>query len=276
MHSLISKRLERYAVLTDQQQLQAAKEVMQEIALLGLYRGGFFKQAAFHGGTALRLAYGGDRFSEDLDFCLLSPDPDFRLQQLLSPLQKEIEAWGIPTEVTPRGAVDATIQKAFLKTHSLGSLLELANPINPKQKIKVKIELDINPPKGAVYHNKLHSFPVDFYLHCHDAATMFAGKLNALLTRDYAKGRDWYDFVLYVNNGVPVNFLFLKNALSQFEIADVPDDLDRQWLVQRLTKRIQAMDVEKIKQDVLPFVLERDRLEIWSQQFFLDKLDQLV
>jgi predicted nucleotidyltransferase component of viral defense system len=274
--ALIEERLKRYETGTDQQLLNAAKEIFQEIVLLGLSRRGFFKQAAFHGGTALRLMYGLDRFSEDLDFTLHSPQPDFSLTTLLNPLREETESWGLAVEVIDRSKASSAARKAFVKETSLGAELKLKSPLPRGQKLVVKIELDVNPPLGAIIENKLCEFPTDFYVSCHNLPSLFAGKLHALLCRSYLKGRDWYDLGFYLSRKTVPNFVLLLNALKQsggYKDAAIPDPLTMHWIMEMLRRKINQVDFAYLKQDVMPFVRQVGVVDLWSREYFLEKTD---
>jgi len=274
LHPLISERLKKIKPRSSDEALHVAKEIVQEIALLGLMRAGFFKKAAFHGGTAFRIFYGLDRFSEDLDFCLQKPDKKYELSSFLEPIKNEIESWGLTVEVTERKKLDEVVKKAFLKETSLGALLSLQTPVDPNQKLLIKLEIDTNPSAGATFESKLCEFPTDFYVLCHDLNSMFAGKLHAVLKRKYIKGRDWYDLLVYLTRRVQPNYSLLKNALLQSDKdQDLPNQLDLQWLEKALKERIECVDLDKAKDDAAPFVTEGSSINLWSKKLFLDKLN---
>ncbi len=274
IHTLILRRLESFYTATDIDQLNAAKEIIQELALFGLSRHGLFKVAAFHGGTCLRIFYGLDRFSEDLDFALIRPDLNFKLDKLTQAVVGELAAWGVNAEVTDRSKADSAVKKAFIKTGSLGLVLKLNNPIDSKQKFLVKLELDVNPPLGAKVENRLCPFPVDFSVVCHDMPSLFAGKIHALLCRKYVKGRDWFDFARYLGWKTKINLTFLGNALAQFGpyAGLVGEKIELSWVLAELEKRIEALDVKRAMADTLPFVSDPNFLGLWSNEFFLERL----
>ncbi len=130
-------------------------------------------------------------------------------------MARELEAWGVRVEITDRSKADSNVKKAFIKNNSLGAILNLRNSINPDQKFTVKLEVDIKPPIGAKFENRLCEFPTDFYVVCHDAENLFAGKIHALLCRQFIKGRDWYDFSRYLSWKTEINLTLLRNALKQ-------------------------------------------------------------
>lgn len=273
---IIAHRLKGKDFQSDTEALNFVKELIQEIALLGLSRAGLFNQAAFHGGTAFRILYGLDRFSEDLDFALKAPDAGFTLDSVIQPVLKECSAWGIDFEYSDRSKTTSTVRTAWLKEDSLGAMLELGDVFQPGQKIKVKIEIDTRPPKAAKFENKLCSFPTDFYVLCHDPTTMFAGKINAILTRSYMKGRDWYDFVEYLRLGVQPNLEFLKNSLAQTNyIAPQNDVISPEWLKDQLQQKIKQIDFNKMKTDVRAFISDTNKINLWSTDYFTEKVKTL-
>lgn len=277
LHPFIEARLKTHQPRTTQALLLAVREIVQEIALLGLVRSGFFQHAAFHGGTALRILHKLDRFSEDLDFCLHKPNSEFELSQVILPLKEEMESWGLKVEVTARSKVDDIVKKAFLKESSLGALLSLEVPIHPQQKCTIKLEVDSNPPLGAHVESRLCEFPTDFYVTCHDLSSMFAGKLHALLTRSYIKGRDWYDLIFYLSQRVSINLPLLRNALLQRrseDLRDIPETITLDWVVAALRRRLSSLDMALVISDVTPFVQDVSKLNVWSELYFLDKLDR--
>ena len=277
LSSVILQRLGRYAASSDQQYINAAKEVLQELALLGLSRSGFFSKAAFHGGTALRIFWGLERFSEDLDFALITPNTDFDLSQLLQPLQLELESWGLDVEIIDRSRASTQVKRAFLKDASLGAELRLNTPLPTGQKFNVKIELDTNPPLSATLQNQLCEYPTDFYVVCHDEPTLFAGKLHAILCRPFLKGRDWYDLLFYLTRRTSINTEFLANALQQtgpFSGGRLESAITQRWVVAAVENQINAVDFAALKTDVLPFVTDPRSVDLWSKEFFLLKLER--
>jgi len=272
---LIDFKLKKYKKPTDLQVVNAAKEIIQELALLGLARVGFFKKAVFHGGSAFRILYGLDRFSEDLDFCLQQPDKAYSLSQVLSALSEELLSWGLEIEVVDRSKAENAVKKAFLKESSLGAQLTLKHPLHREQKFVVKLEVDVNPPAGANLTSLLCEFPTDFYVTTHDQASMMAGKIHAILCRGYEKGRDWYDLMEYFSRKVQVNYTYLKSTLVQqgpFKAQVLHEAVDLEWLVTHLREKIGSVDVAGLKNDVLPFVEDESRIALWSSDFFRDKL----
>ncbi len=277
--TIIQERLKQYRCQNPLEEALAIKEITQEIILMALSRSNFFTQAEFHGGTALRILYGLPRFSEDLDFALLSPDPTFQLSPYLENLAEELTTFGYQLEVRDRSKVDNILKKAFIKDEAIGKLLLLAYA-TPKlhQKIIIKLELDSNPPLGAQTESKLLNFPFPFEISAKDLPSSFSGKLHALLCRPYTKGRDWYDFLWYTRNRITVNFNLLRNALQQtgpWEGENIV--LDTPWLILTLKDKIKNIVWADAVKDIEKFILpiEQPSLNLWSADLFLSCLAQL-
>ncbi len=276
---IVQQRLDSYKTKTRLDEQNALKEITQEIALMALSKADFFKSAEFHGGTALRILYGLNRFSEDLDFALLKPNSHFDLNHYLKYMTEEFEAFGYHVHVDDRAAIKKTVQKQFLKVDSLGKLLNLQYPLNKADRqIKIKFEIDTNPPVGATTEIKFVIFPTPFSVVAKDLPSSFAGKLHALLCRTYDKGRDWYDFIWYLQNKTSVNFKLLTNALHQQGPWQGQELLiNNDWLIQQLRLKILSINWNDIKNDVRVFLKpnELSSLELWKTDFFLSLLDKL-
>jgi predicted nucleotidyltransferase component of viral defense system len=261
----------------------ALREIMQEVALAGLYRGGFFEKAAFYGGTALRIFHGLDRFSEDLDFSLLQPDPDFSLDKHLDAIQTEFQALGMHVSIKEKKkAKDTHVDSAFLKSETIWRELVLEGIIpqsglGQQANIKIKIEVDTMPPVGFDTEEKLLLRPFSFYVKCFTLPDLFAGKMHALLFRKWkenVKGRDWYDFEWYVKKSVPMNLThFIERAEGSGDLGN--EKLTEQQFRKLLTDRINSVDMEKVKADAVRFIPDSARLDIWSRKYFTDLAERL-
>ncbi|MFH1830554.1 MAG: nucleotidyl transferase AbiEii/AbiGii toxin family protein, partial [Pseudomonadota bacterium] len=202
MHEAIVRMLSRYPSRSTEDTVRALREILQEVALLGLWRSKFFEKAAFYGGTALRIFHGLDRFSEDLDFSLLKPMPSFDLGSYGDALQTEVRAFGFDIKVTSKKKIkESAVQSAFMKADTLKHLLIIkplmkniaAVPRN--QKIKIKIEVDTDPPPGFETETQFALQPISFSVRTYALPDLFAGKMHAILCRRWksrVKGRDWY------------------------------------------------------------------------------------
>ncbi len=275
---MLESMLQRYALKTPEETHQAYREILQEIVLAGLWKGNFFDQAAFYGGTALRILYGLDRFSEDLDFSLLKPNPSFVIQDFFPAVQREFDALSIPIELTQKKKRrQSSIQSAFLKTDSHIHALEIHLP--SRRTIKIKIEVDITPPMGFQTEEKLLLQPFSFYVKTYAEPDLFAGKMHALLFRKWrnrVKGRDFYDFEWYVRRGTRINLAhFLMRAHQSGDLLDrktlLLDDLKG-----LLHQKMQVVDFASARRDVEPFLKDTGCLDIWSTQYFSQLVDKMV
>lgn len=278
MNTVIEQMLNIYDSQTVYDQKNAMKEIMQEIVLCGLSRAGFFNQAAFYGGTALRIFYGLDRFSEDLDFSLMDAQTEFDIKAFFPTLEKEVRAYGLNVKISEKEKTqDSNIQSAFLKGNTKEHLL-MFYPENqafasvPKNEIiKIKFEVDINPPKYASFERRYRLQPAPYEVNLYDAASLFAGKIHAVIGRSWknrVKGRDLYDYVFYLTRGISVNKKHLRERLIQSGhiSEDAPFTLDD--LKNMLYERFETIDYVQAKEDVEPFIRDTSTLKIWSTDFF--------
>lgn len=281
---MIETMLKRYSINTADDYYQALREIMQEIALAGLYRGGFFEKAAFYGGTALRIFYKLDRFSEDLGFSLLEIDENFSLDPYFVAIEKEFHALGIDVDIKTKQKKQKTaVESAFLKSDTSVHILQLQSShqawaTKTKRPIKIKFEVDTQPPLGFATEEKLLLQPFSFYVKCYQISDLFAGKLHALLYRSWKnriKGRDWYDFEWYIRHGHPVHLEhFLQRAHQSGDLTD-QNSLSIENIQLLLQQRIQEIDFEQAKQDIFPFVSKSNVLDIWSQEYFSELTAQI-
>ncbi|MBS0358444.1 MAG: nucleotidyl transferase AbiEii/AbiGii toxin family protein [Proteobacteria bacterium] len=275
---IIQQRLNTYQANTLQEEENALKEIAQEIALLALSRSDFFKLAAFQGGTCLRILYGLNRFSEDLDFILQNSNAEFSWQSYMKDIQEEFAAYGYTISVQDRSKVDNVIKKAFIKDDSIGKLLVLQHKPAITKKIQIKLEIDTNPPAGSNFEIKYLDFPLPFAITTQDMPSLFASKCHALLCREYTKGRDWYDFVWHVGKRTGINFNLLGKAIYQMgPWHNQPNTINKNWLIEQLTKKIKTMDWEIAKNDVSRFLKPREAetLKLWTTDFFLHQTGNL-
>ncbi len=278
MHSAIESMLEKYEPISIEDYKNALKEIVQEIALLGLFRSGFFNKAAFYGGTALRIFYGLDRFSEDLDFSLLIPEKDFNLSKYAKYIQNELGAYGFEMTVEQKTkSIDTPIKSAFIKGGTKIYFLKINTIKNPvkgvhaDEQIKIKLEVDTDPPADAEYEVKYQLNPVPYSVRIFSLSSLFAGKIHAILCRSWknrVKGRDYYDYLWYLSKNIEVNLEHLSNRMKQTNCLKKGEIITEQMLFQLLLERFKEVDFEQIKRDVLPFLKNPDVLELWSEDFF--------
>ena len=279
MIDLLRKRLQRNSATNAVQEEQALKEMLQEIALYALWRGGFFEVAAFQGGTSLRILHGLPRFSEDLDFILLKPDPAFQWSHYFDTLTEVLAQFGVRCDLSDRSRMDNAVRQALLKDNSIGRQLDLSFfDADTPRKLKVKLEIDTRPPAGTGTRWHYLDFPVDFEVCAQDLPSNFALKLHALLCRPYLKGRDWFDFAWYCKQETRPNMPHLAHALNQAgPWQDQHPPVDAQWLVAALHTKIKTIDWSLAAQDVAPFLPAREQasLRLWSERFFADKVKHI-
>jgi len=277
---LIQKRLAEYDAANQVEEAHAIKEILQDIALYGLWRADFFEVAGFQGGTSLRILHGMKRFSEDLDFILKIPDPEFAWPGYLQGMLDCFEEFGLRSEVLNKSRMEQRIKKALIKDNSICNQLNLSfYRGNPKQKQKIKLEIDVDPPGGSNFEYTYLDFPLDFEV-CHqDLSSNFSLKIHALLCRPYLKGRDWFDFSWYVTQGAQVNLPHLRAALVQWgPWANQKIDLNLQWLKRELIQKASSIEWQSAATDVQPFLRpsEQHGLRLWSEKFFVHKIEDLT
>jgi len=277
MIDIIRERLSRYQAHNTLEEENAVKEVLQEIALYALWRADFFDVALFQGGTSLRILHGLPRFSEDLDFLLRSPDPEFDWTPYLSILVEVFSQFGLKLEARSRSRMDSSVLQALLKSDSIASQLDLSFASSGRSSaIKIKLEIDINPPLGSGEDTTYLDFPADFEVRHQDLSSNFALKIHALLCRKYLKGRDWFDFAWYVSRGCAPNLQLLRTALLQAGpwAGDDRISADLPWLEEALGTAITHNNWQAATEDVRRFLrpAELKSVALWSEPFFLSKL----
>ena len=277
MQTVLEQMLSKYKTDNVEEKKNALKEIVQEVALCGLSRAGFFKNVAFYGGTALRIFYGLDRFSEDLDFSLIEPNENFELQKYFSSLEKELSSLGLHFSVEEKVKThDSAIKSAFLKGNTKEHILSIYGTdlnVNSNEVIKIKFEIDTNPPPLATFENKYRLLPSPYQVKLYDMPSLFAGKLHAVICRSWGnriKGRDLYDYVFYLANNAAVNLPHLRARLEDTGVLTEKDTFELKELQTMLKERFATIDFEQAKQDVLPFVADKSKLELWSKEFFID------
>ncbi|MBU1863044.1 MAG: nucleotidyl transferase AbiEii/AbiGii toxin family protein [Candidatus Omnitrophica bacterium] len=279
--AIIQNRLKSYSCRNLQEEEHALREITQEVILAGLTRTDFFKHAEFHGGTSLRIFHSTNRFSEDLDFVLNRPNANFDLETYMQSAAKELIAYGYNFEIVDRSKAASTVKKAFIKDNSIGKLLEFDYiKVNATiKKIKIKIEVDTNPPRGSECVIRYLTFPFPVSVTVHDMPTLFAGKLHALLCREYVKGRDWYDLIWYCTHKTDINFALLKSALYQTGRWKGKNlDVTREWCFRELRKKVEHLDWDVARREILPFVREYEKasLDVWGTSFFVSLIDKYL
>jgi len=291
-HPALFKMLQKYDLSNSNSSYDALREILQEIVLLGLYDAGFFKHASFYGGTALRILHNLPRFSEDLDFSLLGVNPSFDLKQYEKAIIATLKSFGfdVSIEIKEKNSTSA-ITSAFIKGNTMEHLIninapkDITNKLHKDQTVKIKLEVDTNPPPNFQTKNVIRLTPRPFSINAFTLPSLYAGKMHAILCRAWStrpKGRDWYDLVWYVANDVELDLEHLKSRLSQSckylqeNNIEIPRTLTKENLKVLLVQRIEALDITKAKNDIRPFIKDARELELWSKDFFMQIIENIA
>ncbi len=269
--TIYEKMLAQYGEKHEAATPNAAHEVMQQIALAGLHRGGFFDHAAFYGGTCLRIFHDLPRFSEDMDFSLIEKRDDIHLENYFQAIEREFQMAGLSVTITKKDKkVLGRVESAFLKENTETYEIKFQT----KKTVKIKIELDTDPPLQFETEQKMLLQPYSFMVRCFTLPDLYAGKMHALVYRAWQrriKGRDWYDFEWYVRNGIPLDFNHLQARIKEFS----GDEIDRETFMEQLRERLATGNIEMVKADVLGFIDNPHELDIWSNDYFLQLADRI-
>lgn len=283
IHRVLEEKIKEYAVTSALDQENVLQEIVQQYVLASLSRAGLFSstQAVFHGGTCLRIVHGMNRFSEDLDFFLKRPEPGFSWKRYLEHVVRDGYGEGLGFDVQSKAEDKTAVKKAFLRTDSFGKDLAPALPYSrdPRKLIKVKLEIDVNPPVGSTFETRYLAFPVTTAITTQSLESGFAMKIGAMLGRTYTKGRDWYDFIWYVNKKIAPDLGLLSRSIDQQDPwAGQGIEVDPDWVETTLRKRIAEIDWQAARRDVERFLplREQESLNLWDREFFLHHLALLV
>jgi len=280
VHEAVARMVAKYDCRSMNEYVNALREILQDIALLGLWRAKFFENAAFYGGTALRVLYGLDRFSEDMDFSLLKPSDKFDLSGYAASLQKEIEGFGFDVRFEDvEKKMQSPIQSAFLKANTRKQLLvikideEILAEIPRGKVLKIKLEVDTNPPQGFGTQTRYLIQPIPFAVRAFVLYDMFAGKMHAILCRNWkkrVKGRDWYDLVWYASNYPQLHLSHLEMRMRQTGDwkGDLP--LTKASFKDLFVEKVSSLNVDQVRKGVEPFVRNPQDLAVWSREFFIE------
>ena len=285
MNNILQKMLEKYEINNEQDEINAMKEIIQEIVLSGLSRGHFFDEAAFYGGTALRIFYGLDRFSEDLGFALTKPNTNFDLSKYFVFIENEVKSYGLNLVVNKKEKEkDSNITSAFLKGDTMEHVMLFFTDNNHQtnnkllKDIKIKFEVDINPPAGANYELKYQLLPSPYQIRLYDLPSLFAGKIHAILCRKWnlrTKGRDLYDYVFFLSLNIKVNIDLVKNKLIESKYIKESDSFNIDILRKLLKEKFKEINYDNAREDVIPFIKNISSLDLWSSDFFINITDKL-
>ena len=270
-NEIYDNMLSAYGVTTEQERRNAIFEVNQQVILAGLYNGGFFDVAAFYGGTCLRIFHGLQRFSEDMDFSLLAPDGKFDFTKYFQPIIDEFAIVGREVEIKKKDKKSfGKVESAFLKDNT--DVYDVS--FQTDKSIKIKIEVDTQPPLNFRTEQNLLLQPHSFMTRCFTLPDLFAGKMHALVYmgwKNRVKGRDWYDFEWYVRHNVPLDFAHLAERVRQFN----NEEIGQEAFMAQLKDRLASTNINQVKNDVLPFVRNPKELDIWSNDYFVQLADMM-
>lgn len=286
MNNIIQEMLERYNCTNKEDYINAFKEIVQEVALYSLSLTDFFDNASFYGGTALRIFYNLDRFSEDLDFSLTIKNENFSIEKYFSSIAKTFEIFGLNfvPQIKEKNK-ESNIQSAFLKGNTLehillvNSKIDISKHIQKNETIKIKFEVDANPPGGATCEYKYQMFPMSCKIKIYDESSLFAGKVHAVLCRNWknrVKGRDLYDFEFYIKNGCLLNLEHLKQRMIQTGHFKENEQLSIDKVKELLKLKFKEINFEQAKEDVLPFVNNVSKLNVWNINYFDYLVDRML
>jgi len=287
MNKVLERMLSRYTLSNSRDAVNAVREIIQEIALYGLWQGGFFRETAFYGGTALRILYGLDRYSEDMDFSLLKKDANFSFEPYREPLLNVLGDFGFDVQFLPRvKPSNGGVWSAFLKGDTLSHMMVIGIPEEIprtaliRKTLKIKIEVDIDPPGGFKTERRPVLDPISYTVKVYERPSLFAGKMNAVLFRRWkkrVKGRDWYDMVWYLQNRIPVNLAHFEAKMRQSGDWDKTRSLSESDFIKFYNTRAAELDVEKALEDVIPFLRDTGNIEkVWSNDFFISLADKFT
>ena len=285
MNNILQNMLSKYNIRNTTDETNTMKEIIQEIVICGLSRGNFFDEAAFYGGTALRIFYGLNRFSEDLDFALLKPNKEFDLTKYFPFIEKEVQSYGLNLNIIKKEKTnESNIMSAFLKGDTKEHILiffpneNMQNTTSLKS-IKIKFEVDINPPAGAKYELKYKLLPSPHQVRMYDEGSLFAGKIHAILCRNWnyrTKGRDLYDYIFYLSKNIGVNMTLLKEKLIDSNVLNRNDIFDIEVLKEMLNERFEIINYTDAKEDVIAFIEDKESLNLWSADFFKEITKNII
>lgn len=252
---------------------------MQELTLIGLWRAKFFEHAAFYGGTALRILYGLDRFSEDLDFTVTTPGIKFSWDHYAKAVIDELNSYGFKVDITEKNKNHhSAIQSAFLKTNTIESLIQIGTSKENLQGfhsgalIRIKVEIDTDPPPGLHYEQLYTKHPFSRPIRVVTKPDLFASKMQAALYRAWkkrVKGRDWWDIIWFIRQDTSINLKHLADCMYRGGQLDKNIELDRDKLIEIFAARVKELDIVAAKNDVRPFIKDKTLLDEWSEDFFM-------
>lgn len=282
---LVEEMIKQYNPETTEEVKAALKEILHSIVLVGLSRSGFFNKASFYGGTALRIFYGLNRYSEDLDFTLNEKDENFNFEQYFKTINEVALSYGLELEISYKTKkIDSPIESAFAKLNTYQTLIKLkvnsnlTKYLHKDELMKVKFEVDCYPSLGFNVESKWLDNPEYASVNVLDLPSLFAGKIHAILCRTYknnVKGRDYYDFLFFIRKRVKPNLEFLKNKLIETGKLTINDEFNNDIVKQMLINKIKTVDFAQIKNDAQKFIFKNENLDYFSRELFIDMIQKI-
>jgi predicted nucleotidyltransferase component of viral defense system len=283
INQVITNWLKQYSCKSQDDYRNALQEIIQELALEGLARAKFFEKAAFYGGTCLRILHRLDRFSEDLDFSLLAPDPHFKLEPYLKSIEVHIQSYGFDISISKKDkTMTSAILSAFLKGNTMENFIRIGlsdrerQSVHVDENIKIKLEIDTDPPLGFETEIIEMHIPGLYYVKSYSPPDLFAGKMSAILARTWkgrTKGRDWYDLIWFVAKKIPLHLSHLEFRLKQIGFID--GFLTQEVFSNLYMERLEKLDIGQAKADAVHFLRNPEVLDIWSKAYFSDLLSKI-
>jgi hypothetical protein len=273
----IVSRLAAYKPDSNETRFQAAQEITQEIILASLAETPFFDNAVFIGGTSLRILYGLDRYSEDLDFHVIKKDMGFRWKPYLGAVKEKTIPYGYYLKAEDKSKPDDIEKRAYITDKSICQKLKIKGPDeSAAAEVSIKLEYNGDPPTGCKIITRTLNYPLSCVIKTMDLPSLFAGKCHALLCRSREKGRDWYDFLWLNTKNIEPNYKYLSSALNRrgpWEGKGVK--ADRDWFEKAIIAKINALNIDAIKRDVIGFVsnLQKENVARWNKDIFLSSVD---
>ena len=283
--TILEEMIKQYKPETSEESKAALREILQSIVLVGLSRGGFFNKASFYGGTALRIFYGLNRYSEDLDFTLNEKDENFDFEYYFKSINDVASSYGLELEFSTKvKKVETPIESAFAKLNTYQTLIKLKvdenllKILHKDEVMKVKFEVDCNPSLGFDNEIRWLDLPEFASVSVLDQPSLFAGKIHAILCRSYknnVKGRDYYDFLFYMRQKIKPNMNYLRNKLIETQKLKENDYFDINVLKNMLMEKIESIDFNQVKNDAQKFIFKNENLEYFSKELFVDMIKRL-
>lgn len=280
INNYIKGKLEANKVDSIEGFVNIIREECQKIILYSLGKTDFFNNIAFYGGTCLRIFHNLNRYSEDLDFNVTKSNVDINLNNYVDKCLIDLESYGFNPEIKTKEQYDeGEIRRRYINIPIRDLTYDYFNKhvVNKEQNISIKVKISTEYNEGANYERKLLSSPLFSPILCFDYPSLFAGKLCALLTRNWKnreKGRDFYDYMFYLSNDIKFNFDYLKSKLSYSLNMDATN-LSLEQLKEMLIKRFNETNFDLVKKDIMTFVINPNSLDSINKETFLLSVDLL-